>query len=186
LRQEGTVLVIAHRSELIEQAVAKLEAVTGWSVGVIKYGVKPYPERRIQVASVQTLARKELLPDLKTKLLIFDEAHHATSYSYRKIREFYPEACVLGVTATPIRIDGQSLKDIFNDLVVGVPTSKLIQKGYLSGFRLFATERTINTTGVSANKDFISTELALAINSQISPRACHQLDKLEMTNLEMN
>ena len=168
LRQEGTVLVIAHRSELIEQAVAKLEAVTGWSVGVIKYGVKPYPERRIQVASVQTLARKELLPDLKTKLLIFDEAHHATSYSYRKIREFYPEACVLGVTATPIRIDGQSLKDIFNDLVVGVPTSKLIQKGYLSGFRLFATERTINTTGVSANKDFISTELALAINSQIS------------------
>jgi superfamily II DNA or RNA helicase len=73
------------------------------------------------------------------------------------------------------KIDGQSLKDIFNDLVVGVPTSKLIQKGYLSGFRLFATERTINTTGVSAKKDFISTELALAINSQISPSEIYRI-----------
>jgi superfamily II DNA or RNA helicase len=119
LRLGSSVLVIAHRTELIEQAVAKLESVTGWEVGVIKYGVQPHPERRIQVASIQTLARKELLPDFLTKLLIFDEAHHATSSSYRKIIQFYPEACILGVTATPVRIDGQSLKDIFNDLVVG-------------------------------------------------------------------
>jgi len=175
LRQDGTVLVIAHRTELIEQAVAKLEAITGWSAGVIKYGVTPHPERKIQVASVQTLTRKELQPDFQTKLLIFDEAHHATSYSYRKIIEFYPEACILGVTATPVRIDGQSLKDIFNDLVVGASPAKLIQQGYLSGFRLFATDRTINTTGVSASKDFISTELALAINSQISPSEIYRI-----------
>jgi superfamily II DNA or RNA helicase len=175
LRQGGSVLVIAHRTELIEQAVAKLESVTGWEVGIIKYGVEPYPERRVQVASIQTLARKELLPDLKTKLLIFDEAHHATSSSYRKIIQFYPEACILGVTATPVRIDGQSLKDIFNDLIIGVSPSKLIQKGYLSGFRLFATERTINTTGVTAKRDYISTELALAINSQISASDIYQI-----------
>jgi hypothetical protein len=112
---------------------------------------------------------------LKTKLLIFDEAHHATSSSYRKIIQFYPEACILGVTATPVRIDGQSLKDIFNDLIVGAFPSKLIQKGYLSGFRLFATERTINTTGVTAKRDYISTELALAINSQISASDIYQI-----------
>jgi superfamily II DNA or RNA helicase len=175
LRLGSSVLVIAHRTELIEQAVAKLESVTGWEVGVIKYGVQPHPERRIQVASIQTLARKELLPDFLTKLLIFDEAHHATSSSYRKIIQFYPEACILGVTATPVRIDGQSLKDIFNDLIVGVTTSKLIHKGYLSGFRLFATDRTINTTGVSTKKDYISTELALAINSQISSSDIYQI-----------
>ena len=175
LRQGGSVLVIAHRTELIEQAVAKLESVTGWEVGVIKYGVQPHPERLVQVASIQTLARKELLPDLNTKLLIFDEAHHATSSSYRKIIQFYPEACILGVTATPVRIDGQSLKDIFSDLVVGESPKTLIQKGYLSGFRLFATERTVNTTGVNGQKDYISTQLALAINTQISPSDIYRI-----------
>lgn len=175
LRQGGSVLVIAHRTELIEQAVAKLESVTGWEVGVIKYGVQPHPERLVQVASIQTLARRELLPDSNTKLLIFDEAHHATSSSYRKIIQFYPEACILGVTATPVRIDGQSLKDIFSDLVVGESPKTLINNGYLSGFRLFATERTVNTTGVSGQKDYISTQLALAINTQISPSDIYRI-----------
>ncbi len=175
LRQGGNVLVIAHRTELIEQAVAKLESVTGWKVGVIKYGVEPHPERRVQVASIQTLARKELRPDLNTKLLIFDEAHHATSSSYRKIIQFYPEACILGVTATPVRIDGQSLKDIFSDLVVGESPSKLIHNGYLSKFRLFATERTVNTIGVNGQKDYVSTQLALAINTQISPSDIYRI-----------
>ncbi|WP_306422181.1 DEAD/DEAH box helicase [Nostoc sp. CHAB 5715] len=74
--QGKQVLVIAHRIELISQAAEKLEQIIGEPVGIIKVGVLANPERRIQVASVQTLSRREVLESpMKIGLLILDEAH---------------------------------------------------------------------------------------------------------------
>lgn len=163
------VLVIAHRIELITQAAEKLEQIVGESVGIIKGGYPQHPERRIQVASIQTLARKELseLP-LNIGLLLFDEAHHTSASSYRRLIEHYQSARILGVTATPKRIDGQGFQDLFDDLVVGIPTAALIKEGYLSKFRLFTTNQTISTSGVQKSRgDFRAKELAVAVTSQI-------------------
>ena len=168
-QQQQQVLVIAHRIELITQAAEKLENIVGESVGIIKGGLREHPERLLQVASVQTLARRELLElPLNIGLLLFDEAHHASASSYRRLIEHYQNARILGVTATPQRIDGQGFQDLFDDLVVGIPTSALIKEGYLSKFRLFATNQTISTTGVKKSRgDFIANELAVAVTSQI-------------------
>ena len=145
-QQQQQVLVIAHRIELITQAAEKLENIVGESVGIIKGGLREHPERLLQVASVQTLARRELLElPLNIGLLLFDEAHHASASSYRRLIEHYQNARILGVTATPQRIDGQGFQDLFDDLVVGIPTEALILSGYLSKFRLFATNQTIST-----------------------------------------
>ena len=70
------VLVIAHRTELITQAAAKLETVTNHSIGIIKAGIKPNPDSLIQVASIHTLVRRNPPP---ASLVIFDEAHHCHS-----------------------------------------------------------------------------------------------------------
>ncbi len=168
-KKEQQVLVVAHRIELITQAAEKLEEIIGEPVGIIKAGMTPVPERKIQVASIQTLARRapQQLP-LNIGLLIFDEAHHASASSYRKLIEHYKNAPILGVTATPQRIDGQGFKDLFDDLVVGVPTAELMRQGYLSKFRLFATEQTISTKGVNTSRgDFRAKELALAVTSAV-------------------
>ena len=162
------VLVIAHRLELIEQAVNKLSHILQTEIGIIKYKVTPKPNCRVQVASIQTISHKKDLPQ-NIGLVIIDEAHHATTSSYRRVLDAYPSAKILGVTATPKRLDGQGFKDLFDDLVVGVSAAELISRGYLSSFKLFATDKSIDTTGITKGKiDFLSTELALAVNSQIS------------------
>ncbi|AUB35572.1 Superfamily II DNA or RNA helicase [Nostoc flagelliforme CCNUN1] len=168
-QQQQQVLVIAHRIELISQAAEKLEQIIGESVGIIKSGVPAHPERRVQVASVQTLARRKILElPLDIGLLIFDEAHHASASSYRRLIENYENAQILGVTATPQRIDGQGFVDLFDDLVIGVDTAQLIKAGYLSKFRLFTTNQTISTLGVLKScGDFRAKELAVAVTSQI-------------------
>jgi len=168
-KNEQQVLVVAHRIELITQAAEKLEQIIGEPVGIIKAGIPAHPERKIQVASIQTLARRspKQLP-ANIGLLIFDEAHHASALSYRRLIEHYKNASILGVTATPQRIDGQGFQDLFDDLVIGMTTTELMRQGYLSKFRLFATDQTLSTIGIStARGDFKAKELAISVTSQI-------------------
>jgi len=134
IARDETVLVVAHREELITQASEKLTASCGISPGIIKAGHQPI-DSQIQVASIQTLARRKVYP--QADLLIIDECHHAASKSYRDLIDQYPEGKVLGVTATPLRIDGYGFKDLFEDLVVGVTPRHLIVGGYLSKYKLF-------------------------------------------------
>ena len=133
------VLVIAHRTELITQAAAKLETVTNNSIGIIKSKIKPNPESLIQVASIQTLVRRKPPP---ASLVIFDEAHHCHSKTYATVMRHYRElgAYILGVTATPARTDGRGLRYLysgtpgFDVLVKGSSVQELIKQKHLFPF----------------------------------------------------
>lgn len=164
-RGEG-VLVLAHREELLTQAQEKLQAVTGQSVGIIKAGVPANPSVPIQVASVQTLTRRRNLP--AAGLVICDEAHHSAARSYTSIFEHYSRAYILGVTATPARIDGQGFKFLYDSLVLGPSTAELIRAGHLCRFRLFAAKNAINTAGIRTTAgDFNQRDLAAAIDTSL-------------------
>ncbi len=144
--QEGMgVLVLAHRIELITQAGEKLESVSGLPVGYIKAGMPANPDYDIQVASVQSLISRKRFPDVG--LVIVDEAHHSCAKSYTDILAEYSQAYILGVTATPCRTDGQGFKWLYDDLVLGASPSWLIEKGWLSPFKLCGAS-TIQTKGV--------------------------------------
>ena len=131
------VLVIAHRTELITQAAAKLETVTNHSIGIIKAGIKPNPDSLIQVASIHTLVRRNPPP---ASLVIFDEAHHCHSKTYATVFRHYREkgAYILGCTATPARTDGRGLRYLYSGtpgfevLVKGSSVRELIEQKYLS------------------------------------------------------
>jgi len=117
-RAKGRVLVIAHREELVEQARERIAAVTDLNVGVeagaARVDADALPD--VVVASVQTLARAErrerFAPDAFV-LVVVDEAHHATAKTYGAVLDRFAKAKVLGVTATPDRLDGRGLRAVF-------------------------------------------------------------------------
>ncbi|BAZ71354.1 putative helicase (plasmid) [Fischerella sp. NIES-4106] len=157
IRNEG-VLVVAHREELITQAAARLQLLTGIEPGIIKSGHKP-SNSLIQVASIQTIARRKNYPP--AGLVIIDECHHSAAASYRTLFEQYPTAKFLGVTATPRRIDGYGLSDLFDEMVVGTTPRQLIAEGYLCPYKLFGGFAKL---GIYAPKgrDFTAKELEKA------------------------
>ena len=159
----GSVLVLAHRREIIAQTSQKLSGI-GISHGIIQAGFQPRPFERVQVASVQTLHRRAIsnetieLPD--ADLLIIDEAHHCPASSYTAIIDRYPAAALLGLTATPCRGDGRGLGGIFEELIECPQVAALIEQGYLVRTRVYAPVDP-DLRGVhTRHGDYVEAELA--------------------------
>lgn len=128
------VLFMAHRTELIEQCAARLD-MFGVPLGIIKSGTKrANPKAPVQVASVQTLIRRDI-PE--AHLVIIDECHRVMGRTYLEILGSYPGARVVGLTATPIRLDGKGITDVFQGLVEASTVSDLISDGVLVKPKVF-------------------------------------------------
>jgi DNA repair protein RadD len=126
----GAVVWLAHRRELVKQTAERLRRRFGReAVGVIMPGEHPSPRARIQVATVQALLGRELRP--RADVLVLDEAHHYVAAEWVQVVAAYPDAKVLGLTATPERADGEPLGDVFGALVVAASYSELIAAGCL-------------------------------------------------------
>lgn len=130
------VLVLVHRRELVRQASDKLTNA-GVSHGIISAGFLP-TESTVQVASVQTLVRRLNKLTETPDLIIIDEAHHAVAGSWGKVISNFPEAKLVGVTATPARLDGRGLGSHFSTLVQGPSVAQLAGSGFLSPHKVFA------------------------------------------------
>lgn len=157
------VWILAHRVELLEQISRTLREFNV-AHGMIAPGFLGDRRQQVQVASVFTLARRldrYEAPDL----IIVDEAHHAISTStWGKVIKAYPDARLLGVTATPIRLSGEGLGDLFECMVQGPTVRELIEQGSLAPYRLFAPAG-VDLSGVHSKMgDFVRGELATAMN----------------------
>ena len=140
------VLVLAHRTELIQQIDETLSFKYGISHGIIKSGVEETWNRTVQVASVQTIVRRlEKWAAKDFSYIIIDEAHHAVSATYLTICKKFPDAKILGVTATPCRLTGDALRKLFGMLVISQPVSKFIEQGYLSPYYYYSIKPDSNT-----------------------------------------
>ena len=138
-------LVLVHRAELLEQCHRALDSMDV-PHGLIASGLTPDRSHLTQIASVQTLVRRfdrVLAPDL----IVIDEAHHATAGAWASVLAQYPNARVLGVTATPQRLDGKGLGQVFDDLIRGPEVTKLIDEGYLCK-PVYYAPKTVDLTGV--------------------------------------
>ena len=133
------VLVLAHRVELIEQISDTLGRKYNIAHGIIKSGFDENQRFPVQVASVQSLSKRLAnWTDKSFSYIIIDEAHHATAQTYRKIIKSFPYAKVLGVTATPYRLSGESFRDLFGRLITSQTVSKFIEQGYLSEYSYYS------------------------------------------------
>lgn len=130
---------LTHRKELADQASATFYGL-GIPHGTVKAGHVSDPNALVQVASIQTIVNRiDQLPE--PKLIIFDESHHIGAKSWDRLFHLFPNAKVLGLTATPWRLDGQGLGKWFGEMVEGPTTADLIAEGSLCPFRLFAPSR---------------------------------------------
>lgn len=140
-QQNGTrVLFLAHRKELIIQCYNKLKSF-GVEAGVIMSGQKENRSLKVQVASVQTLARRELP---KATLIIIDECHNSLSPTYLKILNEYVElgAWCIGLTATPFRTKkSEAIGDFYDDYVYPITTQQLVDQGFLVPTKVYASAR---------------------------------------------
>jgi superfamily II DNA or RNA helicase len=136
-----SVLVLAHRREIITQTSGKLFNA-GIPHGIIQAGTRPRPLERVQVASIRTLWTRAThigsmdLPP--ADLFWLDECHHCLAMTYRRIIAAYPNAILLGTTATPCRGDGRGLGGIFDILIETPQVAELIEQKYLVGTRVYA------------------------------------------------
>jgi DNA repair protein RadD len=143
----GLAAVVAHRRELIRQASSKLGNTPH---GIIAAGF-PFARRRIQVSSIQTLARRlERIPIFP--IIVADECHHAVAGQWKKLFDAQPDAQIVGVTATPERLDGRGLGRAsggpFDVMIEGPSTAELISDGYLTGARVLAPPPVADLTHV--------------------------------------
>jgi len=172
----GASCVVAHRAELVAQVAMSLArfGVQHRIIGNRQITRRIDREQRAElgvsfvnanaqcaVASVDTLVRKTVeLRDWmqQVTLWVIDEAHHCLrGNKWGKVAEIFPNAKGLGVTATPIRADGQGLGShadgIFDDMVVGVGMRWLIDRGFLTEYRIFCPLSDMDVSQVKIGKN---------------------------------
>lgn len=163
------VLILAHRGELLDQAADKIGKSTGLGCATEKAEQTCLGSWfRIVVGSVQSMMREKRLnqfPNDYFNTIIIDEAHHCISDSYQKVLRHFPDAEVLGVTATPDRGDMQNLGTVFESLAYEYTLPKAIKEGYLSPIKAVTIPLKIDMSAVGVQAgDFKSGDIATALD----------------------
>lgn len=160
------ILFLAHRKELIDQCSQRLDGLS------VEHGVimADHPRVRatgVQVGSIQTVARRGLpwVPDL----VFVDECHRIKGQQYLDVLASMPKALVIGITATPCRLDGKGLAPPFDTMVLGPSLKQLTDMGHLVPVRTFARKKP-DLSGVHTSAgDYQQDELQAAMNK---PEIC--------------
>lgn len=164
-------LVLVHRRELLKQTSRTL-AQFGVAHGLISAGISNLGRDLVQVASVQTLVKRMAIMRWRPDLIVVDEAHHATGKTtWGKVLAHFSEAKVLGVTATPERLDSQGLGveagGFFDALVLGPSVAELTERGFLSPAVVYAPRAQVDLSGVhSRGGDWAVGELSEVLDRQ--------------------
>lgn len=137
------VLFVAHREEILKQAAISFKNVRHSDDYGFFYGKQKDTGKSVIFASVATLGRSEYLtdeyfaPDYFTYLVI-DEFHHAVTDQYQRIVNYFKPQFMLGLTATPERMDGKSIYEICNyNVPYEITLKEAINKGMLVPFHYY-------------------------------------------------
>lgn len=129
------VLVLVHRKELVDQVISRLKQF-GILASRIQSGYILELERQVQVGMVQSLKNPKRLPK-NISLIVIDEAHHTPALSYKNILEHYENHNIklLGVTATPCRLNNAGFENEYQKLITTSPISEFIKEGFLANIQ---------------------------------------------------
>lgn len=159
------VLLLAHRDFLLDQISGTL-ARFGIPHGFIAAKRRRELCHLTQVAGVHTLKSRVGKIAWQPDWIICDEAHHATAGSWDVILGAYPSARVVGVTATPQRLDGKGLGEVFEEMVLGPRVQDLMDRGFLSRVQYYSPA-TVSTEGLHTRMgDYVQSEIEQAVNTR--------------------
>lgn len=165
----GHTLVLCHSEPILSQTKDVFKHIFGdqCSYGMYNYTEKPTRKPDFLFANLQSvnLHLNEFASD-EFDYIVVDEAHHAPAETYRKAIEHFSPDFLLGLTATPDRMDGADLSQIFGETVYECDLADAISNGWLSGvdYRLeldelqnldkFLTEENENISMAQLNREF--------------------------------
>jgi DNA repair protein RadD len=158
------VLIVAHRRELLRQIS---RACDDWRVphAVLTSDSRGTPSADVVIASIFTFVNR-MAHFKPPRLIIVDEAHHAAiGTTWGRLLTAFPESKVLGVTATPLRLDGKGLGDNFDTMVMGPSVAELTAMGWLTPAEVYAPRNTIDLRGIRiSGGDYSKDQLAAAMD----------------------
>jgi DNA repair protein RadD len=165
------VLFIAHRNELLTQARDKLK-IFGIDAGIIKAGrdKDARPMAAVQVAGIQTLharaVRAKTMELPPADIVFIDEAHHVRARTYQTIVDAFPNAIIIGLTATPCRGDGRGLGNVFEVMIECPQIGELIELKHLVKLKIFAPPSPdLRGIEVASTGDYVINQLSDRMNT---------------------
>ena len=171
------ILFVAHREEILRQSLDVFRRVQPDADLGLYYGGEKQPNARVLFASIQTLAGNlaQFAGD-RFDYVVIDEFHHAAARSYRKVIDHFQPDFLLGLTATPNRMDGADLLALCSDnLVYECPLTEGIERGDLSPFHYFGIADDVDYAPIPwRNGRFDPAALTEAVETE--QRARHALD----------
>jgi superfamily II DNA or RNA helicase/HKD family nuclease/diadenosine tetraphosphate (Ap4A) HIT family hydrolase len=174
------VLFVAHREEILGQALATYRAIRPHdSMGRYTGGEKSLTAA-VLFASIQTLSRQSHLDRFAREefdYIVVDEFHHAEARTYRRLIEYFKPKFLLALTATPERTDGADLLALCdNNLVYRCDLTEGIRRELLCPFRYYGVPDTVDYRNIPwRNRKFDEDELTKAVATQ--SRSANALDQ---------
>ena len=164
------VWIVAHRRELVSQideTVRKFHSYSASNTSSLLSSVK--------AMSIQWLMRHYDEIEEEPGMIVIDEAHHALAKTYKEMWERFPKAKILGLTATPCRLNGKGFTDLFDVLVQSWAVPEFISKGRLATYDFVSikpdgvTQRLINSLQKrGADGDYQNKEMDMLLNKKPS------------------
>ena len=153
-KPSNRVLILLHRKELLKQTIDAFQAFQ-------------ISTDRIDIAMIQSF-KNTLKTSVKPySLIIIDECHHATSSTFQRVLSAYSGVALIGFTATPARLDGKPLGEIFDRLIIGVDYSYLIKNNYLVDYDYFSPDLNFDFSKWKLKSgDFDTTDNALHLDKK--------------------
>jgi superfamily II DNA or RNA helicase len=163
--QRARILFVAHRKEILTQAMATFRGVLrDYNFGDLWVdGIEP-SNYEFLFASVQTLNNRltELkLPPEYYDFVVIDEVHHISADSYRPILNYFKPKILLGLTATPERMDGEDIiKDFCNHIAAEIRLPEALNRKLLCPFQYFGISDSIDLSNASWQRGrYVASEL---------------------------
>jgi superfamily II DNA or RNA helicase len=158
VRRRLSAWFLVHRRELLNQTSEAFDEL-GIPHRLIASGEDEKPGEGVQIAMISTLVRR-LDRHAPPRLIVVDEAHHARAASYEQVLAHGDGALVIGLTATPQRLDGRGLGAHFERIVEGPAVRALIKDGWLADYDYYAPPLQFDLRGVhKLAGDYNSAEL---------------------------
>ena len=179
-----SVLALVHRRELVKQFCGTLDQFGfAGQYGVIASGRTPTPWAKFQVASIQTLHRRKYLK-LNPGIVFIDECHHVKAKTWEEVIGRFPNAQLIGLSATPKRLDGKPLGDIFGHIIHGPEIPDLVDQGHLARTLLKWPKHPLSTKGIrSLGGDFSKKDLGERIDRNVVVSAVNTFFRHDPTRL---
>ena len=175
--RDGSVLWLNERDNLVSQVRGELADLLGEEVYIEQADVHAPRHARVVVGSLQSLAQPKRLakiPPDRYSLIVPDEAHHSLSRSYLRIFEHFRDAKIMGLTATPDRLDGKAMGIVYESQSMDYQMYQAVRDGYLVP-PLRRSAKRIDVSQIKARGEISDDQLAGVMGDDVLKGICEDI-----------